>query len=132
MRRVAESLDVGTMSLDRYVPGKAELLDLMLDRVRAPTRPSPASATTGAPRWRRWVRGMWRLYLRHPWLPFVDQSRPLLGPNSLDGFEFALHGLDDAGLTSQQKAMRSASSGPLSRRPRECTTTRSRPSNALV
>jgi AcrR family transcriptional regulator len=103
MRRVAESLDVGTMSLDRYVPGKAELLDLMLDRVRAPTRPSPASATTGAPRWRRWVRGMWRLYLRHPWLPFVDQSRPLLGPNSLDGFEFALHGLDDAGLTSQQK-----------------------------
>jgi AcrR family transcriptional regulator len=103
MRRVAEALDVGTMSLYRYVPGKAELLDLMLGRVSAP---DPSVASLGDD-WRtameRLGRGMWRLYLRHPWLPFVDQSRPLLGPNSLDGFEFALHGLDDSGLTSQQK-----------------------------
>ena len=33
MRRVATDLGVGTMSLYRYVPGKAELLDLMLDKV---------------------------------------------------------------------------------------------------
>jgi AcrR family transcriptional regulator len=103
MRRVAEALDVGTMSLYRYVPGKTELLDLMLDRVSAP---DPSVASLGDD-WRTAVetlgRGMWQLYLRHPWLPFVDQSRPLLGPNSLDGFEFALHGLDDSGLTSQQK-----------------------------
>ena len=38
IRRVAESLDVGTMSLYRYVPGKAELFELMFDRVSA-TRP---------------------------------------------------------------------------------------------
>jgi AcrR family transcriptional regulator len=31
MRKVAQELGVGTMSLYRYVPGKAELLDLMLD-----------------------------------------------------------------------------------------------------
>jgi AcrR family transcriptional regulator len=31
MRKVAQELAVGTMSLYRYVPGKAELLDLMLD-----------------------------------------------------------------------------------------------------
>jgi AcrR family transcriptional regulator len=103
MRRVAEALGVGTMSLYRYVPGKAELLDLMLDRISAP---DPSVASLGDD-WRTAMetlgRGMWQLYLRHPWLPFVDQSRPLLGPNSLDGFEFALHGLDDSGLTSQQK-----------------------------
>ena len=33
MRRVATELGVGTMSLYRHVPGKGELLDLMLDRV---------------------------------------------------------------------------------------------------
>ena len=71
MRRVAEALGVGTMSL------------------------GVGTETLG--------RGMWRPYVRHPWPPFVNQSRPLLGPNSLDGFEFALHGLDDSGLTSQQK-----------------------------
>jgi hypothetical protein len=33
----------------------------------------------------------------------VDQSRPLLGPNSLDGFEVALRSLDGSGLTDQEK-----------------------------
>src|SRR5918999_2185300 len=33
MRRVAERLEIGTMSLYTYVPGKAELLDLMVDTV---------------------------------------------------------------------------------------------------
>ena len=33
MRRVADKLGVGAMSLYTYVPGKAELVDLMLDRV---------------------------------------------------------------------------------------------------
>jgi AcrR family transcriptional regulator len=33
MRRVAERLAVGTMSLYTYVPGKAELIDVMLDTV---------------------------------------------------------------------------------------------------
>lgn len=33
MRRVAERLGVGTMSLYTYVPGKRELLDVMVDTV---------------------------------------------------------------------------------------------------
>src|SRR6266540_1253229 len=33
MRRVAERLGAGTMSLYTHVPGKAELLDVMLDTV---------------------------------------------------------------------------------------------------
>ncbi len=103
MRRVAESLGVGTMSLYRYVPGKAELLDLMLDQTN---RLDPSVHRLGDD-WRTAMEelghGIWRLYLRHSWLPFVDQSRPLLGPNSLDGFEVALRSLDDSGLTDQQK-----------------------------
>jgi AcrR family transcriptional regulator len=102
MRRVAERLGVGTMSLYRYVPGKAELLDLMLDRVVAPLDGASLSGD-----WRSAMaemgRAMWRLYTEHAWLPFVDQSRPLLGPGALAGFEIALAGLDDTRLTAQQK-----------------------------
>ncbi len=36
MRRIGQELGVGAMSLYRYVPGKEELLDLMLERVNAP------------------------------------------------------------------------------------------------
>jgi AcrR family transcriptional regulator len=103
MRRVAEALGVGTMSLYRYVPGKAELLDLMLDRISAPDPSVPSLGDDWRTAMETLGRCMWQLYVRHPWLPFVDQSRPLLGPNSLDGFEFALHGLADSGFTSQQK-----------------------------
>ena len=103
MRKVAEALGVGTMSLYRYVPGKAELLDLMLDQ----TNSQDPSLDRLGDDWRTAMeelgRSIWRLYLRHPWLPFVDQSRPLLGPNSLDGFEVALRSLAGSGLTDQQK-----------------------------
>src|SRR6476661_5122429 len=46
MRRVAERLGVGAMSLYRYVPSKAELLDLMVDAVYG-ERPAPADADGG-------------------------------------------------------------------------------------
>lgn len=48
MRRVARSLDVAPMRLYTYVPGKAELLDLMLDASYAQM---PRADTTGQP-WR--------------------------------------------------------------------------------
>ncbi|MFI0367109.1 TetR/AcrR family transcriptional regulator [Actinomadura sp. 1N219] len=98
MRRVATHLGVGTMTLYRYVPGKSELLDLMLDRViEASGDDEPECADDEPERaddglgWREILladaRGHWRLCLDHPWYPFVDQSRPLLGPNSLRGLD---------------------------------------------
>ena len=81
MRRVAAELGTGTMSLYRYVPGKAELLDLMLDRVQ---RPSENPADLGDGGWRAALEALGRatlaLYRRHPWLLQVNQSRPVLGP----------------------------------------------------
>lgn len=104
MRNVAAALGVGTMSLYRYVPGKSELLDLMLDHVEAP------AADLAEWRGREWRdtlqfigQGTYRLYLRHPWLLQVNQARPLLGPNALTNFEFALSALDGLGLTSREK-----------------------------
>ncbi|MGP4113904.1 TetR/AcrR family transcriptional regulator [Streptomyces sp. 4N509B] len=112
MRRVAATLGVGTMTLYRYVPGKAELLDLMLDRVNGPGEEAGESSEEEARRlgelgWREGLEhigaGLFRLYERHPWLLQINQSRPLLGPNSLRGFDLALSVLEGLRLTSQEK-----------------------------
>ncbi|MGH3927418.1 MAG: TetR/AcrR family transcriptional regulator [Pseudonocardiaceae bacterium] len=104
MRRVAAELDVGTMSLYRYVPGKGELLDLMLDHVYGPSEELEEHRGKD---WRNHLegiaRGTWDLHLDHPWLLQVNQARPLLGPNALGSFDFALPGLDGLGLTGAEK-----------------------------
>jgi AcrR family transcriptional regulator len=102
MRRIANAIGVGTMSLYRYVPGKAELLDLMLDYV---IEPDPVLGEDLS--WREvlelFARGSWELYQAHRWLLQVDQSRPLLGPNALTGVESILRGLGGLGLTDQER-----------------------------
>jgi len=113
MRRVAADLGVGTMSLYRYVPGKAELLALMLDRVSdpvecaagvAPASAAPAAEISG---WRDVLamvaRGTYRMYLRHPWLIQVNWTRPVMGPNSLAGIELFMRGLSGLPLTDQER-----------------------------
>src|ERR671914_2667448 len=97
MRRVADRLGVGTMSLYTYVPGKAELLDLMLDTVLAEeARPD------GAGGWRAGLelraREDWALFHRHPWILQITPGRSLLGPNETDLFEATLRVVDGIGL----------------------------------
>ncbi len=98
MRRVADRLGVGTMSLYTHVPGKPELLDLMLDDVYAETL-----EPTGQPaHWRDALddvaRRNWRLYHRHPWLLQVATSRPPLGPNVTAKYERELVAVAEVGL----------------------------------
>jgi AcrR family transcriptional regulator len=106
MRRVARELGAGTMSLYRYVPGKEELLSLMLDRVSDPSK--EIEQATGED-WRSVVetaaRGSWKLYLDHPWLLHVNWARPVFGPNTLAGVEFLIAGLDGIGLTDVERIM---------------------------
>lgn len=103
MRRIATELGTGTMSLYRYVPGKAELLDLMLDRVQ---RPSDEPAGLGEVDWRTALealgRSMLDLYRRHPWLLEVNQARPILGPNALENMENTLARIRPMGLTDPE------------------------------
>jgi AcrR family transcriptional regulator len=104
MRKVAAELEVGTMSLYRYVPGKGELLDLMLDHVNGP--PEALEPHRGKD-WRSVLelvaRGTWKVYVAHPWLLQVNQARPILGPKALAGFDFALAALDGLGLSGREK-----------------------------
>ncbi|MEV4175912.1 TetR/AcrR family transcriptional regulator [Nonomuraea sp. NPDC049709] len=98
MRRVAERLGVGTMSLYTYVPGKAELFDVMLDLVYGEAH---RSGTGGGWRARlaRIARENRELHLRHPWLLRVATSRPALGPNALAKYDHELRAIDGIGLT---------------------------------
>ncbi|TDC69799.1 TetR/AcrR family transcriptional regulator [Micromonospora sp. KC606] len=99
MRRVAERLHVGTMSLYTHVPGKGELLDVMLDTVYGETA-RPQDVPGG---WRGRLeliaRENWALYLRHPWLLQVATTRPPLGPNVTAKYEYALRAVEGVGLT---------------------------------
>ena len=99
MRRVADALKVGTMSLYTYVPGKAELIDVMLDAVHGEVeRPEEASAG-----WRalleRVARQNWELYRRHPWMLQIATSRPVMGPNTIAKYDYELRAVAGIGLT---------------------------------
>ncbi len=98
MRRVAERLGRSAMSLYTYVPGKSELLDLMLDTALGEL-PTAYSRADG---WRTAVeasaRDGWDFYQRHPWVLQVSGSRALLGPHELDLYETQLSLVDGLGL----------------------------------
>ncbi|MGW0536014.1 TetR/AcrR family transcriptional regulator [Streptomyces sp. NPDC003032] len=102
MRRLSTELGTGTMSLYRYVPGKGDLLDLMLDRVFTP--PEEEGAWTGG--WREGVEEYARetlvLYRRHPWLLHVNQARPVLGPGAVGGLDRTLSRIKPMGLTDPE------------------------------
>ncbi|MFE2040763.1 TetR/AcrR family transcriptional regulator [Streptomyces sp. NPDC059477] len=103
MRRVAAELDTGAMSLYRYVPGKGELLDLMLDRVQGPSE-NPAALGDGT--WRSALESMGHatlaLYRRHPWLLQVNQTRPILGPSALGAMEKVLSRIKPMNLPDRE------------------------------
>ncbi|MGH3788641.1 MAG: TetR/AcrR family transcriptional regulator [Pseudonocardiaceae bacterium] len=97
MRRIAERLGVGTMSLYTYVPGKAELIDVMLDAVHLEVAPeSPGGA------WRERLeaiaRDQWALARRHPWMLHVVTARPPLGPGIVAKYERELRAIEGLGL----------------------------------
>ena len=116
MRRVADRLGVGTMSLYTYVPSKAELLDLMLDTVYGEQVAAIRAATTAgaaddphAPLTVDWRAGLaararadWGLYHRHPWIFQIAHGRGVLGPNELRAFDATLRVLDELGLSGRE------------------------------
>jgi AcrR family transcriptional regulator len=105
MRKVAEAVGVSPMSLYTYVPSKAELIDLMFDRVLAEA-PDPDPSMSG---WRErlayiaWMR--WRLTERHPWLLDIAMRRPPIGPNVLRKVEIMIDALAGMGLEPAEIAL---------------------------
>ena len=98
MRRVADRLGVGTMSLYTYVPGKAELLDAMLDTVYGETE-RPESGAGWRERLEQIAWQNWAMYHRHPWMLQVATGRAVLGPNVIAKYDHELRAVDGIGLT---------------------------------
>jgi AcrR family transcriptional regulator len=98
MRAVAHALGVVPMSLYTYVPGKAELLDLMLDTAY---RQMPRGDLSGLP-WRERLAAVAHenrdLFTRHPWIAEVSTSRPPLGPGLMAKYEHELQAFEGLGL----------------------------------
>jgi AcrR family transcriptional regulator len=99
MRRVAEALGKSPMALYTYVPGKAELLDLMLDTVlgELPTSYDMAGGWRAAVE--AWAEAQWAFYDRHPWVLQVSGARAVLGPHEMDSYEAAIALFDGLGLS---------------------------------
>jgi AcrR family transcriptional regulator len=98
MRRVAKALGVAPMTLYTYVPGKAELLDLMLDAAYASM---PRVDTSGQP-WRQRLVAIAEenkvLFENHPWAATISTIRPPLGPGMMAKYEHELSALEGLGL----------------------------------
>jgi AcrR family transcriptional regulator len=105
MRRVAAELGTGAASLYRYVETREELLDLMTDAtggeysLPAPTGDWLADLVAVGEQTRTILR-------RHPWLPGLVLTRPVLGPNGIALLEHVLTVLahHPAGLRAKMEA----------------------------
>lgn len=104
MGRVAAELGAGTMSIYTYIPGKAELIDLMADAVLV-ERELPGSDS--APEsWRArielYAERTRAVYHRHPWLRQISTVRPPIGPGLLAQQEYLLSALSGIGLAPRE------------------------------
>ncbi len=97
MRRIAQVLQAGTMSLYWHVANKEHLLDLMLDALISEVLiPDPPGD------WRSLLQATARenraMLLRHRWVMDFIGGRPPLGPNTLLNLEQLLAALEDLHL----------------------------------
>ena len=102
MRRVADVVGVAPMSLYSHVPGRAELLELMLD-AQAARIYGDGDLPASRPTWRDAayfvaVRNF-EAALAHPWTLDVPAGRPVPGPGVVGKYEIELAALDGIGLT---------------------------------
>jgi AcrR family transcriptional regulator len=103
MQRIAAELGFTKMAMYRYVPGKAELIALMVDTAAgAPPRLDDRSGG-----WRaqldHWARRLFALLQRHPWLLDATVGPRIMGPNELGWLEHAIAALDGTGLDGGER-----------------------------
>ncbi|MEV8441974.1 TetR/AcrR family transcriptional regulator [Actinosynnema sp. NPDC051121] len=98
MRAVGERLGRSAMALYTHVPSKAELLDLMYDRVLGELRSEYALDDGWRAALRAWAVDAREFFLAHPWVLQVSQARPVLGPNEFAMLEALVAILRPTGL----------------------------------
>jgi AcrR family transcriptional regulator len=100
MRRLATEIGAGTMSLYRYVSGKDDVIELMIDAVVADYLP-PDAVMTGD--WMADLRGLAvrvrQTMLRHPWIAPLSGTRQQPSPNRVRMLDAALRMVDGLGVS---------------------------------
>ena len=104
MRSLAASLDVEAMSLYHHVPGKAALLDGLVEAVLTEiadelARRGQADATGWRPLVRQHCLIAREVMLRHPWAPGLIGARPSVPLAAFAHYEAVLAALIDGGFS---------------------------------
>ena len=117
MQRLAERLGCAKMALYRYVPGKSELVALMVDAALGdpPEPPEPPAQATRAGRatasgeqpWRAvlrlWATTIFARYRLHPWAIDATAGARPTGPHEMAWMETALAALAGTGLSGPER-----------------------------
>ncbi|MER5351026.1 TetR/AcrR family transcriptional regulator C-terminal domain-containing protein [Kitasatospora sp. NPDC002551] len=102
MQKVAGLLDFTKMSLYRYVPGKAELVALMVESAVG----EPPAAADGLG-WREqltyWAEQLAASFDEHPWLLDATVGPRVMGPRELGWLERVMVALDGSGLSGAER-----------------------------
>lgn len=105
MRQVAAELGVAPMSLYSHIPGKAELLELMLDVFAADVY-GPDDLPAARPDWRAAAlfvaQRNFDQAVAQPWTLEIPADRPVPGPGMTAKYEAELAAFDGIGLTDVQ------------------------------
>ncbi|MFE9661380.1 TetR/AcrR family transcriptional regulator C-terminal domain-containing protein [Streptomyces sp. NPDC005955] len=103
MRRIAQDLGCGTMSLYRHVRTKEEVFDLIVDTALGEVEQPAAPSGDWLADLRQLAVAKRTVLLAHPWLARLIAGRPLVGPRALASTEFALRVVADLGLTMDDR-----------------------------
>lgn len=100
MQRVADEIHVTKMALYRHVPGRAELVALMVEAALAPPPTLPDGWRAGL---RAWADAMRVAATRHRWLAAATAGGRLIGPTEAGWMEAGLGALSALSLTSAER-----------------------------
>jgi AcrR family transcriptional regulator len=104
MRRLADELGVGTMTIYGYFRSRDELLDAVVDSGREAIA-NPGSELHGEGSWKAGLRelmmGIRRSLVEHPAIVELRYKRPLLSPGALTVTEAGMRILRDAGFSDR-------------------------------
>ena len=101
MRRVAQRLNTGAMSLYRHVPDKEALVSMMMETILGDEmegRPQLLATDDWRTALRALAQATWQLSRKHRWYPEASIAQPPLSPNGVAGLEQALAVFDPYGL----------------------------------
>ncbi|MFE9848298.1 TetR/AcrR family transcriptional regulator [Streptomyces sp. NPDC005576] len=103
MQRVAARLGVTKMALYRYVPGKSELVALMVDAAIGPYPKAEGRTGGWRDRLEEWAHRLFEVFRRHPWALDAAVGPRIMGPGELSWMEYAVSALDGTGLSGAER-----------------------------